>query len=1096
MSGFAYKPLKVIQGSFHQADLRFGYTAGIQCSCNSIISICYAKFRKISLWKYHDLDYILEQGDANFKQLGFKEMPYTDEFPRELNLENNLCFVKSFVCHDGEFVSDDAAINFVSKELLQGNCGAIVIINGYSIAIMYQKEKIFVFDSHSRDSCGNIVSNGTSTLMQFLSLQQVRCYIQQTYKTNFFQVLYVKISFQNFDSMKAELMKCVVNRQKCISKYKLREARSGSSLNKNVNIGMEKNDAVNTTTKKTKRNYEEMISSEKYEIRKAKMRKVSKDHFDKMRGSEKHETIKAKKRKASKDSFDEVRGTKKHETLKAKMRKASKDSLNEIRGTKKHETIKAKWRKASNDHFNKIRGTKKHEKIKAKMRKVRRKYSNTHDRVQAFETIIQQGPYYICVCCNRCLYKRSTLLFAREKYPINTENIIANAVKSFDGNVYICLTCHRYLLKKKVPCQSVSNKLELFDFPNSLRDIRKLERILISQRILFSKIMIMHKGEFPKLRGAICNIPNPNPDVCTVLPRGSDSSGVVNVELKRKLAYRFPVISQQVRPEKIALWLNFLVSHNYLYKDVIISDDLFDGSVEENISDKFDSDTSIFDAQVQKQTKKVILKFVDERFLTMIQPYEEDESEYDVEDPLNSFRTPASETLLVSEIPNVLVDDENIILAPGEGQTPNSLTNDQFCEELAHPHLFPTGNFGYKVDRDIKLSPTKYFNQRLLNYTQRFASDADYIFFAHKVLLELNLRGRINIALKKVTCANLTAGMLGENFSETVKNCVASDNAYKFMNQIKGTPAYWQHMLSDVLAMVKQLGIPTYFMTLSCADLHWNELVMIIRRLKGENCTVNVVAELDYESRCKELNSNPVLLARHFQYRVENFFKLIVMNGQLGKILYYCIRVEFQARGSPHVHCLLWAENAPTLSENTKEDYIRHVDSVMSANIPDANDNVKLRGLVQKYQTHSHSKTCKKYNKNECRFGFGKLFCKRTIISEPLCDDSLCEVEKHALLVKRNDALQKVQNYIDENLHPRKQNILDPSQLNFVEIPSMDEILNTLGLGYDEYEYYLSISPDNDRHLHLKRDPNSCFVNNYFSEGLLSWQANIDIQPV
>ena len=42
-----------------------------------------------------------------------------------------------------------------------------------------------------------------------------------------------------------------------------------------------------------------------------------------------------------------------------------------------------------------------------------------------------------------------------------------------------------------------------------------------------------------------------------------------------------------------------------------------------------------------------------------------------------------------------------------------------------------------------------------------------------------------------------------------------------------------QHVLFDVLAIVKQFGVNTYFMTLSCTDLHWNELVLIIRKLKG-----------------------------------------------------------------------------------------------------------------------------------------------------------------------------------------------------------------------------------------------------------------------
>ena len=39
------------------------------------------------------------------------------------------------------------------------------------------------------------------------------------------------------------------------------------------------------------------------------------------------------------------------------------------------------------------------------------------------------------------------------------------------------------------------------------------------------------------------------------------------------------------------------------------------------------------------------------------------------------------------------------------------------------------------------------------------------------------------------------------------------------MSSVKGIPEYWKQFLYDILAMVKQLGIPTCFLTLSCADL-------------------------------------------------------------------------------------------------------------------------------------------------------------------------------------------------------------------------------------------------------------------------------------
>ena len=32
--------------------------------------------------------------------------------------------------------------------------------------------------------------------------------------------------------------------------------------------------------------------------------------------------------------------------------------------------------------------------------------------------------------------------------------------------------------------------------------------------------------------------------------------------------------------------------------------------------------------------------------------------------------------------------------------------------------------------------------------------------------------------------------------------------------------------------------------------------------------------------------------------------------------------------------------------------------------------------------------------------------------------------------------------------------------------------------------------------MHLKREPNFCFVNNYFDVGLTPWQANMNIQTV
>ena len=199
--------------------------------------------------------------------------------------------------------------------------------------------------------------------------------------------------------------------------------------------------------------------------------------------------------------------------------------------------------------------------------------------------------------------------------------------------------------------------------------------------------------------------------------------------------------------------------------------------------------------------------------------------------PLDDYRIPSSETAYVVDIQYDLRDDEGLAIAPGENKMPLPIIRDENCELLAHPYLFPTGKFGCTYQREISLSPSKHFNQRLLNYSQKFASASNSIFFAQSVMQHLKLNSSINIAMQKIKSNNLTAGTLSQNYTEAIKSSIANDEAFNFMNTLKETPAYWKRFQLEVLAMIKQLGLPTFFITLSCADLRWHELIEIIYKL-------------------------------------------------------------------------------------------------------------------------------------------------------------------------------------------------------------------------------------------------------------------------
>ena len=80
--------------------------------------------------------------------------------------------------------------------------------------------------------------------------------------------------------------------------------------------------------------------------------------------------------------------------------------------------------------------------------------------------------------------------------------------------------------------------------------------------------------------------------------------------------------------------------------------------------------------------------------------------------------------------------------------------------------------------------------------------------------------------------------------------------------------------------------------------------------------------------------------------------------------------------------------------------------------MPNSVNEKELFELVKTFQVHRHSKTCKKYRNDKCRFNFGKFFTDRTIVAEPLPEDMPEEI-KNQVLKNRSDLLSKVKRYID-----------------------------------------------------------------------------------
>ena len=216
--------------------------------------------------------------------------------------------------------------------------------------------------------------------------------------------------------------------------------------------------------------------------------------------------------------------------------------------------------------------------------------------------------------------------------------------------------------------------------------------------------------------------------------------------------------------------------------------------------------------------------------------------------------------------------------------------------------------------------------------------------------------------------------------------------------------------------------------------------------------------------------------ARHFDYQINQFIQHFLLSeaAPLGKIADWFYRVEYQQRGSPHIHMLIWLENAPTFGEDFDCDVVEFIDKIITCEKP--TENPDLLALVNR-QVHRHSHTCRKKSKSVCRFNYRQPPMRLTKILYPLDKDDMDDNE----LDQHKDTWK----FIKKHLNDMK----DGEDIAF------DQLL--VNLKVTEQKYLLSIrSSLQAPTIFLERKPNELRVNNYNAACLSAWRANMDIQFV
>ena len=177
----------------------------------------------------------------------------------------------------------------------------------------------------------------------------------------------------------------------------------------------------------------------------------------------------------------------------------------------------------------------------------------------------------------------------------------------------------------------------------------------------------------------------------------------------------------------------------------------------------------------------------------------------------------------------------------------------------------------------------------------------------------------------------------------------------------------------------QRIGVATLFLTLSCAEYDSPEISRYLHKVN------NVPENYPIGKLCIE---DPNSVTRKFDQKFKNFFSTVILNGQvLGKVNHHFVKKEYQARGAPQYHVLLWIDNAPVIGSNSDNEVLDWIQQRITCRLPDEASNPQLHQLVRKYQLHKCSSYCKRKRKfnnvyvSRCKFGFPREEAEEGVIN-------------------------------------------------------------------------------------------------------------------
>ena len=388
----------------------------------------------------------------------------------------------------------------------------------------------------------------------------------------------------------------------------------------------------------------------------------------------------------------------------------------------------------------------------------------------------------------------------------------------------------------------------MFHVPEELCVLREGEKLLIQMVSPYIPFVHIKNGTLG-MKGHVCSFPQRVQDVCTTLPRlPSEATFVKMVRHFKGSDGDFGVKSFCVRKKIVIDALKWLVKHNVIYRDSVTID-------ETNLDWIGDDDEAELPSVTVNDAEDEATAGV---CSSVMVPEDKGPAELQClpelacDDELDQLKT-CGIHVTDSSTPHSQNDEElEKAIKDGTSQTASApwpyvssdpvseydTTEKLYCK--AFPWLFP-GGVGDINDYRERTFTASEWARRLLDYEDgRFASDKMWCFFALNYCTRRRNQdsGRFFVnGFDKNTPQSM------DELKEKLRNGETGflDKITYYSKRVRGSSGYWRHKRAELYSWINYHvsqgnGMPNFFITLSCAEYFWPDVIRLINerlRLAG-----------------------------------------------------------------------------------------------------------------------------------------------------------------------------------------------------------------------------------------------------------------------